>query len=361
MKRKKVALYDPFLDTLGGGERHILSILKVLEEEGCDITIFWDRNLQAELEKVLNIVFKQKITFLPNIFSSGHQLQKLQTLAQFDYFFYVTDGGYFLSTARHNYVFAMVPKRDLYRMNLANRLKTTNYHFLSNSQYTQSWLARWGLQSDVLYPYLETDYVKANAISFKKENIILCVGRFFPHLHSKRFDAAISAFSTLKRQGLLKNYKLRIAGGLKNEDKEYFASLQTAARKETGIELFPNLPYKELFELYRKSRAYWHFTGFEVDTEKSPELAEHLGITPLEAMAMGAIPFCYNAGGPREIITNGENGFLFSNTKELAEKMKALDNEDTTREIIQNGKEFIRERFSYEAFSKDVKRVILGT
>ncbi len=40
MKRKKAALYDPFLDVMGGGEKHILSILKVLEEKGFEIHIF---------------------------------------------------------------------------------------------------------------------------------------------------------------------------------------------------------------------------------------------------------------------------------------------------------------------------------
>ncbi|EKE14265.1 MAG: hypothetical protein ACD_12C00601G0004, partial [uncultured bacterium] len=33
-KSKRIALYDPYLSTLGGGEKHILSILDVFAEQG---------------------------------------------------------------------------------------------------------------------------------------------------------------------------------------------------------------------------------------------------------------------------------------------------------------------------------------
>ena len=40
--KKRVALYDPYLDTMGGGEKHILQILKVLSEEGYEIDVLWN-------------------------------------------------------------------------------------------------------------------------------------------------------------------------------------------------------------------------------------------------------------------------------------------------------------------------------
>jgi hypothetical protein len=42
---KKAALYDPYLDVMGGGEKHILSILQVLEHEGYEANVFWDHDL----------------------------------------------------------------------------------------------------------------------------------------------------------------------------------------------------------------------------------------------------------------------------------------------------------------------------
>ena len=67
LTRKKVGLYDPFLDVMGGGERHILSILQVLESEGYDASIFWDTDLTKHIENTLNLPF-QSLTFVKNVF-----------------------------------------------------------------------------------------------------------------------------------------------------------------------------------------------------------------------------------------------------------------------------------------------------
>src|SRR3989344_4250284 len=125
----KVALFDPFLDTLGGGEKHILSILKVLDEAGFAINIFWDNNLQKQIQDRFQFEFKNKLNFLPNIFIKQNHFGKLITIKQFDFFFYVTDGSYFFSSAKKNFVFSMVPDIKLYRMNFLNRLKLMNYKF----------------------------------------------------------------------------------------------------------------------------------------------------------------------------------------------------------------------------------------
>ena len=100
LAKRRIALYNPYLDTLGGGEKHILSILKVLEDEGCEISIFWDKNLQNEIQNRFALQFKNKLIFLPNIFKTKDTLRTLKTLQTFDYFFYVTDGSYFFSPAK---------------------------------------------------------------------------------------------------------------------------------------------------------------------------------------------------------------------------------------------------------------------
>ena len=63
MKRKKAALYNPDLDILGGGEKHILSILRVLEDEGYEINIFWDKDLTNEIKTNFKLEFGHKINF----------------------------------------------------------------------------------------------------------------------------------------------------------------------------------------------------------------------------------------------------------------------------------------------------------
>lgn len=361
MKRKKAALYDPYLDVLGGGEKHILSILQILSDTH-DLSIFWDENISAKIKLSLNIDLPRETKFLPNIFRKSSFLNKLNRLHDFDIFFYVTDGSYFFSTAKNNYVFCMVPDKKLYKMTTVNRLKTMNVRFISNSLYTKKLLGNWSIVSQVIYPYIDKDFINIDINKLEKENIILSVGRFFSHLHSKRQDEAIKAFLELSsRNQLLKNYKLILAGGLKDEDKSYFNKLQELVKDSTSIILKPNLSYIELQSLYKKASIYWHFAGFGVDENLHPEAVEHLGITPLEAMASGAVTFCYNAGGPKEIITDGHNGFLFNNHIDLEEKMnKVLESEKLKRTLADYAKKYVSEHFSYETFKRNVNRVLKG-
>ena len=355
MKRKTAALYNPYLDSLGGGEKHILSILKVLEEEGFQINIFWDQNLTTAIKNRLDLSFSS-LKFLPNIFqgSSVEMLNKLSILKQFDVFFYVTDGSYFFSSAKKNYVFCMVPDRKLYPKNIFSRLKTINYDFITNSRFTGHWLKQWGIKNQVIYPRVDDVFLENSNI--KKENIILSVGRFFPQLHSKKQDVLIDTFIKLINQNKnFSDWKLILTGGLKPEDNNYFDNLKKTTNKYSQISLRPNVSFQELVSSYRKAKIFWHFTGYDIDEKQHPEITEHLGIAPLEAMATGAITFCVNAGGPKEIIKDGISGFLFQNQTEIIEKTaKIINNKKQQEDIVKNAQQFVRDNFSKAVFKNNV-------
>ncbi len=358
--KKKAALYDPYLDVLGGGEKYILSILKTLEDAGYEIYVFWNSNLTTDIKERLKISFK-KITFLPNIFSNKKTLiEKVFFLRNFDLFFYVTDGSYFFSTAKKNFIYAMTPQKNLYNFSLINKIKILNYQFITHSQFTKNALKKWQVKAHVIYPYLNDEFVSIKVNSLKKDKIILSVGRFFKHLHSKRQDLAISLFKKFKHENpLFKDFKLILAGGLKKEDKPYFSQLLKMAEDDPAIIFKPNISFNNLFDLYKKSLIYWHLTGFGVDEENSPQLVEHLGIAPLEAMASGSITFCYNAGGPKEMIVDQKNGFLFSNEHELLIKMNlVLQNQDLQRKIRFNAERFVKQNFNYQVFQQNVLKLI---
>lgn len=355
--KKNIALYDPFLDVMGGGEKHILSILQVLENAGFGISIFWNQDLSQVIQNNLNLSF-QHLTFLPNIFTFSSPFKKIGQLKDFDMFLYVTDGSYFISSAKKNVIFCMVPNKALYRMTLKNKIKTLNTVFVSNSTYTQLWLKKWGITSSVIYPYVTNDLLKTNLAEIKKEEIILSVGRFFGHLHTKKHEEIINTF--LMFQKTHPQFKLVLIGGLKDEDKPYYESLVNHIGNNKHILLKPNLPYHELIAYYKKSMFFWHFAGYGIDEIKHPERVEHLGMTPLEAMAAGTIPFCYRAGGPKEIITDGENGFLFETQSEILLKTtKMVQNISMYDDVAKNGQKYINKHFSYEVFEKKVKAILL--
>lgn len=356
---KKVAIYDPYLDTLGGGEKHILSIAEVLAAKGYEINIFWDNDMRSELMNRFPLAHIKDYRFRPNIFKKSDTLLTLKTLSDFEFFFYVTDGSYFASSAKKNFVFAMVPEKKLYSMNLVNRLKLWNYKFISNSPYTSRWLTRWGISPITIMPYLSNDILKTKTV--KKDKIILSVARFFPHLHSKNHALLIEVFQKLKTAvASFKEYRLILAGGLKEEDRDYFSGLKEKAGNDKSILLKPNVSNDELIKLYRESKYFWHFTGFGVDEGKHPEMVEHFGIAPLEAMATGCITFCHNSGGPKFFIEDGKTGHFFSTQEELIAKMSKSENSEIAGMGLANkAMEFAKKRYNYEKFSDTIIRSLL--
>ncbi len=365
MKKKlRAALYDPYLDVLGGGERHILSILTTLQEEGYQINIFWDSNLTNKIRERFQLDFS-KASWQSNIFKKRFFplsiLKTIQILRTFELFFYVTNGSYFFSSAKKNFVFCMVPNKKLYPMNFFNKIKTWNYHFITNSQFTQKRLQERGIKSEVIYPYVEDKLINTKLNLKKKDKIILSVGRFFQHLHSKNQEQLVISYKKIKQKyPVFKKFKLILAGGLKKEDEDYFNKLKDLTKNDPLIIFKPNITFSQLYQLYQLSTFFWHFTGYGQDEEKQPETVEHLGIAPLEAMASGCITFCYNAGGPKEIIQDGKNGFLFSNENDLFKKnLMILKNPHLQQKIVTNGQNYVKKFFSYSVFKERVKKIIL--
>jgi len=348
-KKIRVALYDPYLDTLGGGEKYTLSIMDVFADLGYEINIFWNKDLSKEILNRFSLQSIKRLKWL--------NVKNLKNLSSFDYFFYVTDGSYFFSGAKKNFVYAMIPDKKLYSRSLINKLKLINYQFITHSVFTQKWLSKFGVKSEVIMPYLDNKLIDQNINFEKKEKIILSVGRFFSHLHSKKQDLMIKAFKDLKKKSKeFADYKLILAGGLMEEDKDYFNSLKDLAKNDSSIIFKPNIKLYELYKLYELSNYFWHFTGYGVDEEKNPELVEHFGITPLEAMASGCLIFCYSAGGPKELIIDDKNGFLFSDVNELIDKIIKVDSNKSLKEkVIDNGRQFVKKNFSYEVFKAKIK------
>ena len=167
--------------------------------------------------------------------------------------------------------------------------------------------------------------------------VYLIVASFDPY---KRVYLAVKAVSKLKKGSLL------VVGG----DREN-GEIDILATKLLGEGRY----FKTKVKLNEISR-YYNFS--DVFTLPS-NIFEAFGIVYLEAMASGCLTFCYSAGGPKELIKDGENGFLFSNVEELINKMIKIEKNKTMQEkVINNGKLFIKNNFSYEVFKRKIKSVL---
>src|SRR5690606_18511751 len=75
-------------------------------------------------------------------------------------------------------------------------------------------------------------------------------------------------------------------------------------------------------KLLATSGIYIHACGYGIDQTRNPELAEHYGISVVEAMAAGCVPFVIPKGGPGEIVDDAKNGFYWKEVPELVEKIQ---------------------------------------
>src|SRR5207253_1817217 len=114
-------------------------------------------------------------------------------------------------------------------------------------------------------------------------------------------------------------WQLHFAGSVA-EDSGALKYIISLTQKAKGLPVYFhfNCSFPELKELFNKATIYWHATGYGSDPEKYPQRQEHFGITTVEAMSAGAIPVVINSAGQKESVAQGQNGFLWSTTKELA-------------------------------------------
>ncbi len=194
----------------------------------------------------------------------------------------------------------------------------------------------------------------------RKKRIILGVGRFFTGGHNKRHDLMIAAFREIvERSG--EGLELHLAGSSIPEP-EHLAYLVDLKKKAQGcaVVFHVNVARERLAELYRDAAVYWHATGLGADLARQPEAAEHFGISLIEAMSAGCAVLAFNAGGPREIITHGVDGFLYASQGELIETTEHILRAETRRAREAMGHAAMRRAavFSPEAFTARMRRVL---
>lgn len=183
---------------------------------------------------------------------------------------------------------------------------------ISISEYTQLWtLRRWGVDSAVVHPPVQ--YVSASA---PKGPLVMSVGRFSGGRHSKRQEEMTRTFGELVRDGFTGWRYLSVGGVSDAAVDQDFLRRVTAEAAGFPITIRCNAPRDELSSHYAAAAIFWHAAGYG-EPDDAPELAEHFGISTVEAMAAGCVPIVINRGGQREIVEHGVTGFLWNTLGEL--------------------------------------------
>jgi len=389
---KKAAIYDPYLDTLGGGERYCLTVAEILLKNHYQVDLFWsgDNTLiqKAEtrfsldlsklnivsdiyevkpqnldlieenenlIQSITSVINPQKINFKLKKF-----LKKINNNRQYDVIFYLSDGSFPFLFGKKNFLHVQVPliKVDNKLTNFLSKIKNNFYtNIVCNSQFTAKFQKKISNQKVlVLYPPVDIDKFDSHQI---KDNIILSVGRFDNILNAKKQDVLIDAFRSLVVREKINNWKLVLVGGslLNPKNNSYLQYLEKKANN-LPIEFIVNPPFSVLRDQYAQSKIYWHAAGYDVDENIHPENTEHFGITVVEAMASGLVPVVISKGGIPEIVDNGVNGFLWQTTDELISKTKNLINNSDTLKLMSQQSLINCHQFSKDNFEKKLLSII---
>lgn len=315
----RIGIYDPYLDTLGGGERYILTAASCLSQNHTADVLWSEPKILSTASQKLNIDLSLVKT-VPNVFSKdvSFTTRSLAT-RQYDRIIFLSDGSVPWLFAKKNILLFQHPVNWVNGKTVINRLKMKKiYKTICYTNYVKQYIDKtYDTNSKVLYPPVEFFGNKS-----EKENIILSVGRFTKGMNEKKQEVLIDNFKKMYKNGL-KDWKLVLIGSFLPADLDFVTRLKEAA-KGYPVEILANASYSVLKSYYQKAKVYWHAAGYGEDLEKHPERAEHFGISTVEAMSAGAVPVVINAGGQREIVTNEKDGFLWNSLEELRDETNRL-------------------------------------
>lgn len=353
----KIGIYNPYLDDLGGGEKYMMSIAECLSKNH-GVTVFWDR--KADIDELLQrfSLDLSRVKLAKNIFSRRVNIfERLLSTIGFDAIIVLSDGSIPFSLSKKLFVHFQAPILNANINTLRNKIKIARVNkFFCNAYYTKFYVDKeFGIDSVVLYPP-----VNMHTKEVKKENIILHVGRFRVKKVKigdyKKQDVMIDAFKKMVKKGLEK-WRFVLAVGVTDEDRVLFSSSQEIA-KGFPIEFLVNRNNQELWDIYSRAKIYWHASGYGEDLEKHPEYAEHFGISTVEAMGAGAVPVVIKAGGQKEIVKDGKNGFLWDTLEELQEKTLRLVHDQILWDRLSKEAKKRAQFFSGRRFCEELEKII---
>ena len=162
----------------------------------------------------------------------------------------------------------------------------------------------------------------------------------------------IMAYAMLKSEGL----RARIVFAGRTDSTEYEEELKGLAKKsglKDDVQFLGQLNREELLDWYGISSIMAFPTYHQ---EGLPRIL-------MEAQAMKVPPVAYIIGGTPEALQDGKTGFLVrkGDTKTFTRRLRELlTNDEKRRKMGEEGREFVKKRFSLEALAKRHEKLYLS-
>ncbi len=326
--RRKAVIYTPFDIRAGGGERYLLSAARALAATH-DVVIATEGDTsRARIQFVCHALGIE-----PFAFSTATLRDVLSSPSRPD-----------IALVMGNEIVPAVPafgRRNIYHLQFPFPWRNVGrYDFRSvaaydclivNSDYTRDWtlrrLADVGINTPppvhVVAPPVRLLAPRAGARAAGPLRVVT-VGRFFTAGHSKRQDVFLDIVERLRAGGIA--VQATLIGGVHNspEAKAFFQGIEARARSMTGIQIVADASRWEMERALYAADAYVHCAGYGVRPSINPEMAEHFGISIVEAISAGCYPVVVAAGGPGEIIRKANVGASYASIDEAAMVLREL-------------------------------------
>jgi glycosyltransferase involved in cell wall biosynthesis len=224
------------------------------------------------------------------------------------------------------------------------------YQLVAYSEFVaQHIAARWGRDDvDVLPPSI----VPRRYDEATKERLILSVGRLNSASNPKRHDVLLDAFAGLR--AVRPDWRFVIAGG--GDEADPAVQGLRARAMSLGVEVVADISDAELTALYERASLYWHTAGFGRPADR-PELAEHFGLTTIEAMSAGAVALAYADGGQTELVDESVGAAWMTVDELVARSLDLIEDADRRRRLAEAA--VVRAaRFSNDRFRADLQRLL---
>ena len=344
----RVVIHDPYLDTLGGGEKYVLAVASYFLKKKCSVDIIFNQKIEKSLLVERFRLPIKKINIVNIDINKLSIIGKYLFFRKYDYSFIVSDGSVPLPFSGKNFLHFQVPFNKQ-KVSFLDKLKLKLFDtVVVNSSFTKKIIDKtYSINSAILFPPV-TIFKKSN-----KKNLIISIGRFNAQLNSKRQDVLIEAFKIFSKTN--KYFRLALIGGISKKETLYLNKLRFQA-KGYKIDFYPNLSMPEMSKLISQSLLYWHAAGFGCN-ESDPESFEHFGISILEAASAGSVPLVYNGGGPKEFIIEGQNGYFYTDVSELAAKSSALMKNKNILDKLSKQAHITAREYSLEEFYSNAQEI----
>lgn len=220
--------------------------------------------------------------------------------------------------------------------------------FIAVSESTKSDLVRHGIDPGRIFVITEgADIPRAAAplARARRAQQLLFVGRI---CKMKRVDLLLEAFA-VHRQAC-PGSRLVLAGTL---DEDFRAELESSLDRlelRGRVELAGRVSQERKAELLQQSLAL-----------VSCSMREGFGLVVVEANSQGTPALTFDVNGYRDLIVQGENGFMvpFPDVRALAARMREVVEMDAARyEALCGSSLEISRRYSWDQTAKDVSRII---